>query len=82
MLFSSCGKSHFIEYGTLDPDYDSAEERCLAGYEEIKKYMASNEVELINATRGGKLEMFERKSLEEILQNSNENNSLYADKTP
>ena len=59
--------THFIEYGTLDQDFDSAEERCVVGYDAIKEYMDSHDVSLYNATRGGNLEKFERVDLDQVL---------------
>lgn len=59
--------THFIEYGTLDNDLDSAEERCLSGYYAVKEYADKHDVEIINVTRGGKLELFKRENLDELL---------------
>ena len=58
---------HFAEYGVPDASLDTARERNICGYEEIKKYCDKHDVTVYNATRGGELEVFERKNLEEVL---------------
>ncbi|MCI7264084.1 MAG: DUF115 domain-containing protein [Eubacterium coprostanoligenes] len=42
---------------------------CEISFREAKKYCKANGITIKNATRGGKLEIFDRISLEEILQN-------------
>lgn len=55
---------HFAEYGVPDKSLDTARERNLCGYEEIKKYCDKHDVTVYNATRGGELEIFKRVNLE------------------
>lgn len=40
----------------------------ITGFEEVKKYTDSRGIKVINATPGGRLDVFERKSIEEILE--------------
>lgn len=58
---------HFIEYGVPDASLDTARERNICGYMEIKKYCDMHDVTVYNATRGGELEIFERRKLDDIL---------------
>ena len=44
-------------------------------YEVAKKYADSHGIKIINCTRGGMLEVFPRKTLEEVLEVKNENSS-------
>lgn len=60
-------KQHFIEHGHLDPKFLTAGERNIVSYKVAKEYADSHNIKIINATRGGMLEVFERKKLEEIL---------------
>lgn len=58
---------HFAEYGVADASLDTARERNICGYEEIKKYCDHHDVTVYNATRGGELEVFERVDIETIV---------------
>lgn len=60
-------KQHFIEHGHSDPKFLTAGERNIVSYKEVKKYADSHCIKVYNATRGGMLEVFERKKLEEVL---------------
>lgn len=60
-------KIHFEEYGVPDTTIDTARERNICGYKEIKKYCDRNCIKVYNATRGGELEVFERKDLNDII---------------
>ena len=52
----------------VDTQLDTSAERNLAGYRAVNKYCDSHGIKVINATRGGNLEIFPRASLEEILK--------------
>jgi len=65
--FDNKEKMHFAEYGVIDKAIGSAKERNLAGYHIADEYAKANNIKIVNATRGGSLEIFERLSLEEIL---------------
>lgn len=69
------GKQHFIETGHYDPGAVHAAERTSAAYEIAKKYADQHGVKIFNATRGGKLELFPRKKLDDVLK-QNEKNKL------
>jgi len=63
-------KNHFIENGHVIPDRElrTAYLRLMAGYQALKDYAdAHPDLKVFNATRGGKLELFPRRSLEEVL---------------
>ncbi|MBP5531302.1 MAG: DUF115 domain-containing protein [Lentisphaeria bacterium] len=66
-------KNHFIENGHVIPDRElrTAYLRLMAGYQALKDYAdAHPDLKVFNATRGGKLELFPRRSLEEVLATS------------
>ena len=60
-------KIHFQDYGVPDTTIDTARERNVAGYEEVKRQMKKYGFKVFNATRGGALEVFERVDLENVL---------------
>lgn len=60
-------KQHFADNGVFDPEYKSAYDRLVSAYKEAKKYADSHNIKIINTTRGGMLEVFPRKTLEEII---------------
>lgn len=69
-LNDSAGKGNHVY------DYNTSERRKVAGkayldvtynaFEVAKQYADSHEIKIYNATRGGKLEVFERKNLDEV----------------
>lgn len=61
-------KIHFQDYGVHDTTIDTARERNIAGYEEVKKQMDKYAFTVFNATRGGALEVFERVNLDDLLK--------------
>lgn len=65
--YSGQGKQHFIEHGHFASDADLATFRLNAAYECAKKYADEHGIKIVNVTRGGMLEVFPRKSLEEVL---------------
>ena len=59
---------HFVNYeNSVDVTLDTAAERNLAGYYAVKSYADNNGIKIYNTTRGGKLEIFERVNLDEII---------------
>lgn len=60
-------KNHFVESGFIDKNAYDSFERLMLGYYEVKKYISDKDIKVINCTRGGKLEIFPRASLESIL---------------
>lgn len=65
--YSSSMNHHFKEYGIVDPSFLSAGERMTCAYQEARKYADRHPIQIYNATRGGKLEVFERVNLDELL---------------
>lgn len=65
----SATENHFISNYHKESDGKSGfyYEECLASYESAKKYADSKGIKIYNVTRGGKLEVFPRKTLEESL---------------
>lgn len=59
---------HFQDYGVPDTTIDTARERNIAGYKEVKKQMNQYGFTVFNATRGGALEVFERVNLDDLLK--------------
>jgi hypothetical protein len=64
-------KHHFIEYGENDHSLmnvlEKALERVTSSYITARNYAEQNGIVIKNATRGGKLEVFERVKLENVL---------------
>lgn len=61
-------KNHVVESGHIDKyDYLLNYKRMVISYEKAKEYADSHDIHIINCTRGGMLEVFPRKSLEEVL---------------
>ena len=59
-------RSHFEGYGNIDAvSRKDALTRC---YQTCKAYADKHNIRVINVTRGGKLEVFERKRLEDVLE--------------
>lgn len=77
--YSSSGKQHFMEHGHFASDADKATFRLNAAYQCAKEYADAHGVYICNVTRGGMLELFPRKKLEEVLDlggGHNENSSV------
>ncbi|WP_036931383.1 6-hydroxymethylpterin diphosphokinase MptE-like protein [Proteocatella sphenisci] len=60
-------KQHFVESGHYDSRYKTAGDRMTVGYEAAKKYADKNGIKIMNATRGGSLEVFKRVSFDVII---------------
>ncbi len=59
--------NHFVESGHIDKnDYLNYEKKTSA-YKSAREYMDTHDVEIINCTRGGMLEVFPRMQLEQVL---------------
>ena len=71
LLGSDCNynqkKAHFIDHGATDPYALHAGERLIYVHSKFKEFADSNNVKVFNCTRGGMLEVYPRKSLEEVL---------------
>lgn len=68
-------KQHFIEHGHLVKGQHifTAGDRNIASYIKAKEYADTHNIKIVNVTRGGKLEVFLRKTLEEVLAVSEKN---------
>ena len=49
---------------------DNPENRMISSYKTAKEYADSHGIKIYNATRGGKLEVYERVNLDEVLKKS------------
>lgn len=61
-------KGHFIEYGHKDPKASIMGDKMIQGHYEFKKFADSIGVQVFNCTRGGMLEAYPRKELEEVVR--------------
>lgn len=68
--YSSKTTQHFKEYGIVKSSLTFGE-KFIFSYREAKKYADKNNIKIYNATRGGKLEVFERVNLDDVLTASN-----------
>ena len=59
---------HFIEHGSTDKNILLSKERMFVSYGVAKKYADAHGIKILNATRGGKLELFPRVNLEDVVQ--------------
>ena len=62
-------KQHFIEHGKFVKGHNSvtATDRNIVSYLKAKEYADAHKIKIVNVTRGGILEVFQRKTLEEVL---------------
>ena len=72
LLGSDCNynqsKAHFIDHGAKDPFAAHAGNRLILVHSKFKKFAEQKGVKIFNCTRGGMLEVYPRKPLEEMLQ--------------
>lgn len=61
-------KEHFVDSGVEDRGRPTYTPKLIVGYKKAKEYADKNGIKVYNATRGGVLEVFERKTLEEVLE--------------
>lgn len=67
--YSVGGKNHFAEHGHNPGNFDISTQRLLTVYGYLRKYADKYGLKIYNATRGGKLEAFERVNLEDVISN-------------
>lgn len=60
-------KTHFKEYGYLDPKAKVMGDKLIAGHEAFRRFTEKAGVKVINCTRGGMLEAYPRMTLEAAL---------------
>lgn len=63
-------KQHFVDYGIKVTD--NPENHMISAYQVAKEYADTHGIKIYNATRGGKLEVFERVNLDDVLQKNPE----------
>ena len=61
------GNNHFVESGHYDKKEYLNHDKMITGYKAAKEYADNNNIKIVNCTRGGMLEVFPRKPLEEVL---------------
>jgi hypothetical protein len=59
--------AHFTENKDEDKDLINYTEALIDCYQVCKEYADSHNIKVYNCTRGGKLEVFERKNLEDVI---------------
>ena len=64
--YSKDGQNHFIEYGHRDPYAHKSTNRNIRMYQKVKEFADNNGLKVINATRGGMLEVFPRINIDEM----------------
>lgn len=69
-------RHHFVETGVYDMNVSTAPLRFFTSYTITKQYTESHNIKVVNCTRGGALEIFEREELESVL-NRKEKNKIY-----
>lgn len=60
-------KNHVVESGNDDKNEEKNYDKMITGYLEAKKYADTHEIKIVNCTRGGMLEVFQRIPLETVL---------------
>lgn len=60
-------KNHFIDHGVVDSHAFLAGDRLIYCHKKFKDFADSKKVKVYNCTRGGMLEVYPRKTLEEVL---------------
>ena len=74
-------KNHFVESGHYDRLEYLNHDKMITGYQAAKEYADTHGIKIINCTRGGMLETFERMNLQDVLKEKKhyENNSYSTD---
>ncbi|MEH7386549.1 6-hydroxymethylpterin diphosphokinase MptE-like protein [Bacillus sp. JJ1521] len=67
--YSSNMRHHFKDYDYVDSTFASAGDMMTGAYRVAKEYADQNNIKIYNATRGGRLEVFKRVDLDEVLMN-------------
>lgn len=62
-------KRYFVSHGHIDPNAPVSVQFQMQAYSKAKEYADKHNIKIFNATRGGKLEVFPRISLEEVISN-------------
>jgi len=70
--YSTDMNHHFKNYNYFDPSFSVAGDKMIQAFKVAKSYADLNDIKIFNATRGGKLEVFERVNLDDVLMKNNE----------
>lgn len=62
-------KAHFIETGVVDPYASQLGERFIYVHSKLKEFADSKGIKIFNCTRGGMLDVYPRKKIEEVISN-------------
>lgn len=68
--FTNDKHDHFIEHGVKDEDISTRGDKNMAAYNEANKYALEHDVNIYNATRGGRLEVFPRVNLDDLMKDN------------
>lgn len=60
-------KNHIVDSGNDDKNEEKNHEKMVVGYKKAKEYADAHGIKIVNCTRGGMLEVFPRKKLEDVL---------------
>lgn len=60
-------KNHIVDSGNDDKNEEKNHDKMIVGYKKAKEYADAHGIKIVNCTRGGMLEVFERKTLESVL---------------
>ncbi len=60
-------KNHIVEAGNYDKNAEKNYDKMVVGYRQAKQYADAHGIKIVNCTRGGALEVFERQTLESVL---------------
>lgn len=60
-------KNHIVDSGNIDKNEEKNHEKMIVGYKKAKEYADKEGIKIINCTRGGMLDVYERKTLEDVL---------------
>lgn len=65
--YTQGANNHAVSYGAMISNAERTNRRMTEAYECAKKYADEHGINIVNCSRGGALEVFPRKSLEEVL---------------
>lgn len=61
-------KNHVVDSGNDDKNEEKNHDKMIVGYQKAKEYADAHGIQIINCTRGGMLEVFPRRTLEDVLK--------------
>lgn len=64
-------KNHVVDSGNDDKNEEKNHDKMIVGYQKAKEYADAHGIRIVNCTRGGMLEVFPRRTLEEVLKEAN-----------